>query len=452
MKYTDPIMAASYDNYMVTPNTCPSHTHNLYQTQANSTNLPKHSSTRNFSRPIYTTESTDSSIEQRIKLDTTFTDSSLIRLSSPEPLTLITKNLALDQPSDHHSPVPEPVSPRQSSRISRAHSRPSSPQHSTTTRSKAKPSISTSILQDFFSSYSAPGPEEYPEPEDFEMDRSISFIRRTTTSSFSGQDDRSQQPASSSPTSFANTVGEKLGWLRSRAFSISAIGQATEAKTTASPKALQQQEEDAELTASDPLLNLDVESSLFPTGHADPMDPASFNSLLINASSLIETLQNAYRARTLALNNIRAEYAAQTDALDEAETRTRHLKMQLSDMSSRMVDTEASLRGQLLEERKRREELEHEEKERTARSRVVPSNASDSGFESDGDYSVSSSALSSPIRSDKESTGYYTSEPLWPRGSTIQLQGSSDLAMENYKLRQRVVELEGAVEACLQLI
>jgi hypothetical protein len=442
-----------------------------------STESPQQTQTRNFSRNFSriispselpstcVSESSSPKQEEVVNL----IDTSFIKLSTPEPLQLDTGNQILEKKEGRDSAdqrkVPQPVtrastvSSRPSSPTKLA-SRPSTPQSSSFTTSRAnagpKPSISKSLLENFFAPYAAPGPEEYPQPEDFEMERGANYTRSPTSST----GHRPQASTSTSTTSFANTVGEKLGWFRSRGFPN--VSTTTKSSTATSPTAIQQRHVDSEVTAADPLFNLDIESALFPDGPADPLDPASFITLLHNATSLIETLQTAYKARTTALNDIRADYAAQTDELDESETRARHWKMQLSDMSLRMADTETSLRGQLVHERQMREELELKEKERAAKRRANPrpsalSSASDSGFESDTDGEYQGSPLDSPVSFNKHSMAALDSrctlpgamETLWEMSA---LQGSSDLTTENYMLRQRVTELEGAVDACLRLL
>lgn len=137
------------------------------------------------------------------------------------------------------------------------------------------------------------------------------------------------------------------------------------------------------MLTADPLMHMDIDSALFPDGPSDPLDPSSFHTLLASATSLLTTLQTAYRARTTLLTDLRAENAAQSDELDEVDTRARHLKMQLGDMAARMADTEAGLRAQLVEERRRREELEREKALGMWVARA--SGGSDSGFESEGE-------------------------------------------------------------------
>jgi hypothetical protein len=437
-------------------------------TQAeHSTGLPQQRNTRNFSRKTYSpltspildhhpSTKSDRSKLEIINLTSPETVESFIELSKPELPTLDTvpSQPTICNPAEDKALNSDPA-----------------------VTHRVKTTTSKSLLESFFSDYAAPGPEDYPQPEDFEMERS-------SPSSYTRS--RKSSNAQSSPTSvssFANTVGGKLGWFRSRAASNGSRKSPKSVKDM-SPTALQQRHEDSELTAADPLFNLDIESSLFPDGPADPLDPASFITLLTHATCLIETLQTAYKARTTALCDLRADYAAQTDELDETETRARHLKMQLSDMSSRMADTETSLRSQLVEERKKREELELRDKDKAAKRRTnsrnnMRSNASDSGFESDTDPEYTTMLLDPDVEAEKQSTvalrtsdtdaefralcldtravlekdkllsNPSTTETLWERRSTT---GPSALLSENWILRRRVLELETTVDTCLGLL
>jgi hypothetical protein len=432
-----------------------------------STGLPQRRNTRNFSRKTYspltspTSDHHPSTTSDRAKLE-------VINLTSPE-----TVESFIELSTSQISNLDTVASKQQISNPAEvtAFNSDSAVTH------RVKTSTSKSLLESFFSDYAAPGPEDYPQPEDFEMEHSSSSTYTRSRKSSNAQSSQT------SVSSFANTVGGKLGWFRSRAAS-NGSSKTPKSVKEMSPTALQQRHEDSELTAADPLFNLDIESSLFPDGPADPLDPASFITLLTHATCLIETLQTAYKARTTALCDLRADYAAQTDELDETETRARHLKMQLSDMSSRMADTETSLRGQLVEERKKREELELREKDKAAKRRTnsrnnMRSNASDSGFESDTDPEYTAMSLDHAVEAEKQSavalrtsntdaefralcldtrtvlekdnllSSPSTTETLWERRSTT---GPSALLSENWILRRRVIELETTVDTCLGLL
>ncbi|ESZ97659.1 hypothetical protein SBOR_1975 [Sclerotinia borealis F-4128] len=89
---------------------------------------------------------------------------------------------------------------------------------------------------------------------------------------------------------------------------------------------------------NDEYLALDIHSSLFPSGQADPFSPAAFKNLLVNAEGLLLKLQTAYKLRTLEFHEMKAEKDAQGEELEEAELRAKHLKLQLEDMAKKVTE------------------------------------------------------------------------------------------------------------------
>jgi len=178
--------------------------------------------------------------------------------------------------------------------------------------------------------------------------------------------------------------------------------------TSTTPTRLQQQDE---------LASLNISQALFPNGAADPLSPAAFNDLLLNATDLLSRMQSAYKEKTDFIASMQPELSAQREEVEEAETRSQHLKFQLEDMGQRAQQQEEAMQemaAQLAEEKMRVQEL----RENAARSvRLVrrdsnagdeeqtptrhskrrshgSSYASDSGFESDLDsvFSAASGA------------------------------------------------------------
>jgi hypothetical protein len=94
----------------------------------------------------------------------------------------------------------------------------------------------------------------------------------------------------------------------------------------------------------DELLNVNITQALFPHGTADPLAPSSFHDLLTNAESLLSRYQTAYRQLSTALVDAQSEQSAQDDELDEAETRARHLKMQLETMAAKADEQDEQMR------------------------------------------------------------------------------------------------------------
>jgi hypothetical protein len=176
----------------------------------------------------------------------------------------------------------------------------------------------------------------------------------------------------------------------------------------------------------DELANLNINLSLFPNGPADPLSPSSFNDLLLNATELLQRMQTAYKEKVEFIASMQPELDAQREEVEEAETRSKHLKMQLEDMGHQAQQNEQAMQGmarQLTEEKLRVQELRenaarsirlvrrptddghtHEledEEETPTRRRKRSSNgsASDSGFESDLEsvFSANSSGIETPI-------------------------------------------------------
>lgn len=260
--------------------------------------------------------------------------------------------------------------------------------------------------------------------------------------------------------------------------------------------------------ADDELLNLNISQALFPHGPVDPLAPSSFNDLLTNAEALISRYQKSYRQLSTALVDAQSEQSAQDDELDEAETRARHLKMQLETMAARATEQDEQMRilmEDLAFERRARQE---EEAARAAlaraqtqcscadaniprrRNRVSNSHASiDSGFESECDTdaaSVFSRTCLSPTGTDRSSildvdpldTPKARTPQALQRGSAydkprapVNLQtggwgctnceGGRQAAVwgrlakereDNRSLRQRVETLEEAVESALDVV
>lgn len=111
----------------------------------------------------------------------------------------------------------------------------------------------------------------------------------------------------------------------------------------------------------DELLSMKVEEALFPRGTSDTFSPAAFKNLQTQAVGLLTKMQNAYRQKAEALSDTEKEREADCDELEEAETRSKHLKFQLEDMAHKVAEQEQQMK-QLMEdlaiERRARAELE----------------------------------------------------------------------------------------------
>lgn len=236
---------------------------------------------------------------------------------------------------------------------------------------------------------------------------------------------------------------------------------------------------------SDPLLDLNVNAALFPSGATNPQDPASFNELLTNSCALISRLQTGYREKTTLLRQANAERDAAREETDEANVRVAHLRSQLETMAAKAAEQDKAMRdlaAELAATRARMERDRHDslatiaaegdiDDDATPRRRAAPvttstpiksksgraslGRASDSGFESDAESTCESTAPSSLDDQDSCVSPQSQVKHLTPRSnvSTANAWGVvGNLQRENARLRGRVRELEGAVEGCLSLV
>lgn len=181
------------------------------------------------------------------------------------------------------------------------------------------------------------------------------------------------------------------------------------------PKAPPSQPLQLPASPDDEFLTLDITATLFPQGLLDPSSPTSFQTLLQSAESVLQRLQSAYKQRTTSLHELTASYSAQAEELLEADTRARHLKQQLDNITLRVAEQDNAMMN-LVDELAQEKQLRREEEEARKRSvKLVKSSpieddnvdveenggkfgrygnrgsiASDSGFESEDESSASS--------------------------------------------------------------
>jgi hypothetical protein len=264
----------------------------------------------------------------------------------------------------------------------------------------------------------------------------------------------------------------------------------------------------------DELLNINIAQALFPHGPADPLAPSSFNDLLANAEALLSRYQQSYRQLSTVLVDARSEQSAQEDELDEADTRVRHLKMQLETMAARATEQDEQMRKlteELAFERRARQEEEAARKRSLAlvrshpvcehtecadttprrRNRISNSEISvDSGFESECETDATSvfsrnclsptgTDMSSILEADNDRTPKNRKPQPLERKSTYEkvrdgtvsleqggwgcanCEGGAQAAVwgrlakereENRTLRHRVEQLEDAVEGAMNIV
>ena len=248
----------------------------------------------------------------------------------------------------------------------------------------------------------------------------------------------------------------------------------------------------------DKMTQLDVKRALLPGGPADPFSPSSFKNLMQNAEGLLSRMQNALKQRTAALHEVTVEKEAQSEELEEAQTRARHLKLQLDDMSAKMTEQDQMMMN-LIEELAHEKQARRDDEEFRKRTiRIVdatnqPSHprphvsrtstiSRDSGFESDEDSlfspngevespttTISTTSLQSPTSAEFPSAARFPPPvssvvkggPVAPAYSCANCHGIRGseawnvvdvLKAENQGLKHRVGELESALDGCLDMV
>jgi hypothetical protein len=113
----------------------------------------------------------------------------------------------------------------------------------------------------------------------------------------------------------------------------------------------------------DELFDLNIETALYPSappGDRDTFSPAAYKNLQANATGVLLKMQNAYRERTIAFQQIQVERSVEREEAEEASVRVASLKMQLEHMAIKAAEQEQSMRqlmGELKAERRAREKL-----------------------------------------------------------------------------------------------
>lgn len=178
-------------------------------------------------------------------------------------------------------------------------------------------------------------------------------------------------------------------------------------------------------TPADEILTLNINNSLFPHGPADPLSPHAFNDLLLNATHLLQRMQDAYKEKCDFITSMQPEMDAQREEVEEAETRARHLKLQLEDMG-RCNAEQIRINRELAEQLSIPRDVSPNPQQRTPtpaashlnaddhdttptpdndlddlprrRKRSSATSASDSGFESDADTTSSQRSIAGQIQ------------------------------------------------------
>ncbi|KAI4235786.1 MAG: hypothetical protein L6R40_006381 [Gallowayella cf. fulva] len=107
--------------------------------------------------------------------------------------------------------------------------------------------------------------------------------------------------------------------------------------------------------------HLHVKTALVPSGATEPYSPSAIKSLQQNAETLLSRLQGAYKQRSEALHDVLAEKEALAEEYEGAAMRSRHLKLQLDDMSTKLAEQDMAMMDlvdQLAQEKQARREAE----------------------------------------------------------------------------------------------
>ena len=265
--------------------------------------------------------------------------------------------------------------------------------------------------------------------------------------------------------------------------------------------------------SDDEFLSMDPVKALIPEASdtSSAFSPAAFKNLQQQAEGLLSRLQKAYRERTQTLREVEAEKEVLAEETQGAETRAQHLKLQLDDLSKKLAEQDEAMMNlvdELAQEKLARREEEarkrtirlveqdHRRSSGSARGRISLSNTiSDSGFESEDDsYAGSifsgrngmhsptasmSSVSTNPspethhppeiavarLRTSKQPAFLKRSVPAGQAdpssNSYSTYNGAPDseawgvvsiLKEENQCLKQRVEQLEGALDGCLDVV
>lgn len=121
----------------------------------------------------------------------------------------------------------------------------------------------------------------------------------------------------------------------------------------------------------DVFANLDIKSALLAGVAADSVSASSFKTLLQNAEGLVSRMREAYKGKTATLRDTAAENEVQAEELEEAQTRARHLKMQLDETTAKLAEQDAAMMDLVDELVKQKQWRQEEEASRKRSVRLV---------------------------------------------------------------------------------
>ena len=173
---------------------------------------------------------------------------------------------------------------------------------------------------------------------------------------------------------------------------------------------------------TDAFLDLDINAALYPTGPVESFSPASFKNHMQHAEGLLSRLQTAYKERTVSLREMTAEKETQAEERQGAETRSKHLKIQLDDMAAKLAEQDNAMMD-LVEELANEKRLRREEEDARKKSikLVTPSGtgAPTRGSPEEG-YTKSRqrNRMSSASETDYDSEDESSAESLFSRNNS----------------------------------
>ncbi|KAF7186990.1 hypothetical protein HII31_11599 [Pseudocercospora fuligena] len=178
----------------------------------------------------------------------------------------------------------------------------------------------------------------------------------------------------------------------------------------------------------DDMLNLNINAGLFPHGPADPLSPHAFNDLLLNATNLLQRMQAAYKEKVDYIASIQPEIDAQKEEVDEARTRSEHLKMQLEDIG-RKAEEQRQVNEELLIQLSREKVKVQEAQEQAKTIRLVRRDTAETGFDTDSDEmhrrrkrNSGGNASDSGFESDADTSSVFSSHIDTPVSAQYQQQ------------------------------
>ena len=264
---------------------------------------------------------------------------------------------------------------------------------------------------------------------------------------------------------------------------------------------------------NDELLKLNVSTIFKPLDSNEQVFPRSLQDLQQQIEALLIRLQSAYKERTIALKDATAEKEALAEETECAKTRSKHLQMQLNEMTTKLEEQDEAMMNlvdELAQQKLARREAEEARKRsvKLVEQETPPPSAtgrmsiiSEAGFDSEDDSSADSvfskldgthspttsmssvSTMSSsggphfaevqritpmpPAAKLRMPSSQTSSKSIHARGKPLRqscaihcegLRASeawsvvSILKEENQGLKQRVGELEDALDGCIDLV